>query len=525
MVWDAKNSQGNEIGKIKYEIVEYTRGKVLNLGAGPFKSFPHWIDIDDKSEYSRLPWKPNLSMDCTDLSLIASKSCDAVVSSHLLEHLDNPESALKEWWRVIRVDGYLVLYLPHKLFYPNMGQPGSNPDHKHDFLPEDIIRFMQAVGTGWDLMVNEDRNERAEYSFLQVFKRRSDKEQSYPCRSKKTQKKAAVVRYGGIGDCIQASSVLPGLKKQGYHVTFHTTPTGYEFIKHDPNVDEWHIQDKDQVPNPELRDYWAVQKTKYDKWVNLTEIVEATLLPVPEYATFFWPTKARHKLMDVNYLELMHDVAEVPYDYRPRFFPSGQEAAWARGQKEDIGKCILWTISGSSVHKIWPYMDEMIARIMLEWPDWKVVLVGDELCKVVIEAPWENEPRVVRRSGIWSVREALAFAQAADMVLGPETGIMNAVSFLPMPKLIWLSHSSPENLTRDWVNTTALTPKDCPCYPCHQLHTEGFEHCSRDEETGVAACQARISLEDAWEALCKLRGVSHLEKRILWPGTQMQITL
>jgi ubiquinone/menaquinone biosynthesis C-methylase UbiE len=52
---------------------------------------------------------------------------DFVYSAHLLEHVQDFESALREWWRVIKPGGYLVLYLPHKKFYPNIGVPGSNP--------------------------------------------------------------------------------------------------------------------------------------------------------------------------------------------------------------------------------------------------------------------------------------------------------------------------------------------------------------------------------------------------------------
>ena len=36
------------------------------------------------------------------------------------------------------------------------------------------------------------------------------------------EKKAAVVRYGAIGDMVQVSSIFPGLKDQGYHLTVYT---------------------------------------------------------------------------------------------------------------------------------------------------------------------------------------------------------------------------------------------------------------------------------------------------------------
>jgi len=88
--------------------------------------------------------------------------------------------------------------------------------------------------------------------------------------------------------------------------------------------------------------------------------------------------------------------------------------------------------------------------------------------------------------------------------MGPETGILNSVAMMPTPKLVWLSHSSVENLTKHWVNTVALQPSECPCYPCHQLHYN-FEFCTRDDrEAGgpLALCQVNIDADIAWEALC-----------------------
>jgi hypothetical protein len=61
---------------------------------------------------------------------------------------------------------------------------------------------------------------------------------------------ACVVRYGGFGDSIQAANILPELKRQGFHVVFMTLPRGQDILKHDPHIDDWLLQDDDQVPNP-----------------------------------------------------------------------------------------------------------------------------------------------------------------------------------------------------------------------------------------------------------------------------------
>ncbi len=52
--------------------------------------------------------------EATELTTVASESYDFVLSSHVLEHVANPIKALKEWVRVLRPGGALLLVVPHK---------------------------------------------------------------------------------------------------------------------------------------------------------------------------------------------------------------------------------------------------------------------------------------------------------------------------------------------------------------------------------------------------------------------------
>ena len=110
-----------------------------------------------------------------------------------------------------------------------------------------------------------------------------------------------------------------------------------------------------------------------------------------------------------------------------------------------------------------------------------LLLVGDELCQL-LELGWEKEKRVITKSGKWSMRKTLAFLDVCDIVIGPETGVLNAASTLDCRKIVMLSHSSKENLSKHWNNTATLEPDYYPgfCYPCHKMHY-GFQTCNRDE--------------------------------------------
>lgn len=510
MTWRKEDPESNEARKIRLEIVPYTRGYGLDLGCGVWKAYPHFIGVDVVCVYCKetrfhkigCPGACHINIFhlADDLPLFASQSLDFVFSSHLLEHIPNPGKALADWWRILKHGGHLVLYLPHADLYPNTIQDGGNIDHKHNFRPRDIVRFMEGVRPSWDLLVSEERDGGDEYSFFQVYRKLSGSENRHSWHKPKPQKTCCVVRYGAFGDMIQTASVTAALKKAGWHIIVNTSPTGEQIIRTDPSVNEIIVQDTNQVPNHELFDYWACIAKKYDKFVNLSETVEGLLLALPGRSAHGIPTEARHQLMNLNYLEFMHMVAGAEFDPKPRFYPTLPEIEWAKKQRKSIpGKVLLWVLSGSSAHKSWPYQDFLIARILVEYPDWHIVMVGDEFCKI-LEAGWENEPRILRKSGEWQIRNTLAFAEQADMVIGPETGVMNSVSHLDVPKIIFLSHSSEENLTRDWVNCIPLVPEGCDCYPCHKLHNAGFDHCVRDKESGAADCQAKIGLEVAANA-------------------------
>ncbi len=49
-----------------------------------------------------------------DLAGIPDDSYDAVLASHVLEHLANPLGALAEWRRVVRPGGHILLIVPHR---------------------------------------------------------------------------------------------------------------------------------------------------------------------------------------------------------------------------------------------------------------------------------------------------------------------------------------------------------------------------------------------------------------------------
>jgi ADP-heptose:LPS heptosyltransferase len=203
-------------------------------------------------------------------------------------------------------------------------------------------------------------------------------------------------------------------------------------------------------------------------------------------------------------------LADVPNVSKVKFFRTREEEKWCKDQLQKHrvdGPVVLWALAGSSVHKTWPYLDSALATILLAFPTAQIVLVGNADCEM-LEAGWENEPRVWKTSGKWTMRQACAFLDEVDVIIGPETGVVNAAADMDNQKIVLLSHSSHENLTRDWKNTAALFAENTRCRgrgdnaapACHVLHY-GWDHCSRDEMTGTAKCQAELTMDIVWPAI------------------------
>ena len=104
-------------------ITHYLSGKVIDIGAGADLVAPHAerFDIDDGDANAITRFR-------------ATGAYDAVHSSHCLEHMHDPATALREWWALLKPGGYLVVVVPHEDLYEQGIWPSIfNRDHKTTF--------------------------------------------------------------------------------------------------------------------------------------------------------------------------------------------------------------------------------------------------------------------------------------------------------------------------------------------------------------------------------------------------------
>lgn len=309
------------------------------------------------------------------------------------------------------------------------------------------------------------------------------------------QKTALILRWGAFGDHVQSTPIIRALKQDGYHVTVHSSDRGLPIYKNNPFVDEIIQYVDDTVEQKDLEAYWKELGSYYDKFVNLSGIVEGRLLKSEAITDsgFRWSKERRHAECDHNYTESMLEHAGyTDFDrlrMRGDLFPTTEEEQRIGGFIHNKFKnkfVVLWSLSGSSFHKAYPWSEWVAMKFLNRHDDAYIITVGDEVCRIL---EWEH-PRTLSRSGVFDIRTSLLLTKYVNLVVGTETGVLNAAGCFDTDKIVMLSHSTHENLTKHWLNVVPLHA-NVGCYPCHQLHYTR-RSCPCDKITGCPACMVEL---------------------------------
>lgn len=135
----------SEAAKNKFRLKPYLKPNniILDIGSDddPIldRSDPNLVTLDHNH--------PLADLKCGACSIpMPDEHFDIVHASHILEDIENPMLALKEWMRVLKHRGYLILYMPHKAYYPNVGTFHANKAHKYDYYPHEIEIMLFELG-------------------------------------------------------------------------------------------------------------------------------------------------------------------------------------------------------------------------------------------------------------------------------------------------------------------------------------------------------------------------------------------
>jgi len=164
----------SETGLARGSLSKWCKGYGIDLGFGGDKIVPHAIAVDLAVPYTKTGMDPvQLGGDARDLYWFKDGVLGWVYSSHLLEDFTDTTSVLAEWTRVLKKDGFLILYLPdeqaYRAYCQKNGQ-GRNPNHKNEnFNAEWVKKCAESLGNLELVHCSEIVNG---YSFEIVFKKK-----------------------------------------------------------------------------------------------------------------------------------------------------------------------------------------------------------------------------------------------------------------------------------------------------------------------------------------------------------------
>ena len=337
-----------------------------------------------------------------------------------------------------------------------------------------------------------------------------------------------VIRTGGFGDGLLAGYVASRIKKAdpSRHVTYLVSENAGKVLQGNPNINRLLVFERHRYGDDAFGLMATTFVPRFKQLIYLNESVESLLLSGSKNGWFHWPKSVRHLISNRNYEELTSAIAELTHEpEHVGFFPFDWEQEKVRLPN---GTNIAWALSGSTEHKTWPYQGMALARLLLQNPDVNVHLMGGgdrdkKLAKPVLEQvrqiAGETALARVYHDLDEDLRVAYAKAQRCDIVVAPETGVLWATAYKRNRKIVLLSHSTPENLTKYWYNTEALEPQNCELYPCHKLHFSGDE-CPVNQD-GVSVCASAISVDAVLAAIGRaLETISHKTKLVYDTSTE-----
>jgi SAM-dependent methyltransferase len=138
----------SETDKCRARLAPYCVGYGLDLGFGGDPITKHAIRVDMPQPYKivgRVPLPVQLGGHAEDLYWFRDGVLDFVYSSHLLEDFEDTEAVLREWLRVLRPGGRLIIYCPDEQVYRTHCRTTGQQPNSHHVHADFSLRYVKAI--------------------------------------------------------------------------------------------------------------------------------------------------------------------------------------------------------------------------------------------------------------------------------------------------------------------------------------------------------------------------------------------
>lgn len=443
---------------IRFRSVGYLVGKGLSFGCGDYDIFPKQAaDIGKYLISVDVVRHPLVNAIDDKLGCFADGGFDYIVVGSRFSWVPDSKAKLKSLARKLRVGGHMIIALP-------IMHSGANVMEMFD---SSRVKCLMDESGCWLLKAAYER----EGWLLQIYKK-LDHGKGVRINQKSSKPRACVCRYGALGDVIILTPLLQRLHEDGYEVTCNFSTYSLPLLEGNPYVSNIIPQERDAIPNKDLGEYWNEWRGEYDKYINLSESLEGRVLKVEGRRDYYTSNAWRNDTCNKNYYDLTLELGGYSETQGKRgalYFTKDEEnfAKQFRGRYKNKF-IVLWALNGSSHHKVYALMEVTMRKWLEADPRRMLVTVGDRQASML---EFEH-PQVIGLAGKLKLRDSLVLTRYVDLVVGPESVVINAAGCFNTPKIPLLSHSTHENLCKYFVNDYCLAPNIdvAKCYPCHQLH-------------------------------------------------------
>ena len=128
---------------------------IYDLGCSTFKTLDRAIGVDIEQKEG-----VDIVASVDDLPMIESGSVDVILASHILEHMEDTDKTLKEWRRILKDNGRIIIILPDDEVIDTLNPMLSGGQHKQvftrkslrnivDVIPGLVTEELETVMEGW----------------------------------------------------------------------------------------------------------------------------------------------------------------------------------------------------------------------------------------------------------------------------------------------------------------------------------------------------------------------------------------
>jgi len=320
-------------------------------------------------------------------------------------------------------------------------------------------------------------------------------------------KRIMIVRDAAVGDGLMVTPAVHDLADKGYEVFVATKKiVGDAVFACNPHVTKLlRLEAQTDMKARSKRIQELADKHKIDVVADCAFTCEGKYLFHRDSPNYDKPLEFRRALSEhVSYYE--HINREILRCERTRpelYVHPNEEHFWVSLRSRKLGaRFVQIQLTGSSINKMYPFWPVVIKSLLTTDPRVIVLTTGDPLLGKIIEtscAEFGCDPR-----RIWAacgdkrmtLRDSIVATKFVNVVVGPETGVINAAGCFDTPKVVLLTHSNARNLCAGWEN---CYPIQAPvaCSPCYRIVSPGDDcdyitEAENKDIAGAMRCMAMI---------------------------------